>query len=116
MAPVRGALRRDRARPAGYEPGPRASRTAELTATPMSTPPGMSRAATAAGTLARYGFADAGRAEALLQALHLWDGTAPADPVAEPILDALAQAADPDLALRQLHRLAARAPEPGLAT
>jgi [glutamine synthetase] adenylyltransferase / [glutamine synthetase]-adenylyl-L-tyrosine phosphorylase len=82
----------------------------------MSTPPGMSRAATAAGTLARYGFADAARAEALLQALHLWDGTAPAHPVAEPILDALAGAADPDLALHQLHRLVESDPDPVLAT
>ncbi|HKS98536.1 MAG TPA: bifunctional [glutamine synthetase] adenylyltransferase/[glutamine synthetase]-adenylyl-L-tyrosine phosphorylase, partial [Rugosimonospora sp.] len=64
----------------------------------------------ALGQLARYGFADAARAGALLggDALCLWDEAAqqPSDPGAPAVLRALAQAADPDLALRQLSRLA----------
>jgi glutamate-ammonia-ligase adenylyltransferase len=61
--------------------------------------------------LARYGFADPGRAAALLGAgdgLGLWDeaAQAPVDQAAGAVLDALAQSADPDLALLQLHRLA----------
>ncbi|WP_229072330.1 bifunctional [glutamine synthetase] adenylyltransferase/[glutamine synthetase]-adenylyl-L-tyrosine phosphorylase [Actinoplanes sp. DH11] len=61
--------------------------------------------------LARYGFADNGsRATDLLGAdgLRLWDtGThAPAGPAAAGLLDALSKTADPNLALRQLHRLA----------
>ncbi len=64
----------------------------------------------AVGQLARYGFADATRAVALLgqDGLGLWDEAAqqPADPGAPAVLRALASAADPDLALRQLHRLA----------
>ena len=71
----------------------------------MSTPPGMARPVGAAAALARYRLADPGRAHQLLRALALWDGT-PADPGAEAILDALGRTADPDLALRQLHRLA----------
>ncbi|OLB81495.1 MAG: bifunctional glutamine-synthetase adenylyltransferase/deadenyltransferase [Actinobacteria bacterium 13_2_20CM_2_71_6] len=66
----------------------------------------MARPVSAAGALARYRFADAARAQALLQTLYLWDGTAPADPGAEAVLDALGRSADPDLALYQLHRLA----------
>jgi glutamate-ammonia-ligase adenylyltransferase len=65
----------------------------------------MARPVGAAGALARYRFADAGRAHDLVRDLHLWDG-GPADPAAEAVLDALARTADPDLALRQLHRLA----------
>ncbi|MEN3307341.1 MAG: [glutamine synthetase] adenylyltransferase / [glutamine synthetase]-adenylyl-L-tyrosine, partial [Micromonosporaceae bacterium] len=64
----------------------------------------------AVGQLARYGFADASRAGALLgkDGLRLWDEAEqqPADPAAPGVLRALARAADPDLALRQLHRLA----------
>jgi len=71
----------------------------------MGTPPGMARPVSAAGVLARYRFADAGRAQERLRALRLWDG-APTDPGTEAILDALGRTADPDLALRQLHRLA----------
>ncbi|HET8682653.1 MAG TPA: bifunctional [glutamine synthetase] adenylyltransferase/[glutamine synthetase]-adenylyl-L-tyrosine phosphorylase, partial [Micromonosporaceae bacterium] len=60
--------------------------------------------------LARYGFTDPARAARLLEAdeLRLWDAArqAPADPGVPGVLDALAATADPDLALRQLHRLA----------
>jgi glutamate-ammonia-ligase adenylyltransferase len=61
--------------------------------------------------LIRYGFADTSRASDLLgpDGLRLWSGSAngdDADPGAEAVLDALATTADPDLALRQLHRLA----------
>ncbi|MEU4691041.1 bifunctional [glutamine synthetase] adenylyltransferase/[glutamine synthetase]-adenylyl-L-tyrosine phosphorylase [Actinoplanes sp. NPDC023714] len=61
--------------------------------------------------LARYGFADDGaRATDLLGAdgLRLWDAEAhaPAGPAASDLLDALSRTADPNLALRQLHRLA----------
>jgi glutamate-ammonia-ligase adenylyltransferase len=57
--------------------------------------------------LIRYGFADSARAADLLgpTGLGLW----PPEPDtgdADPVLDALAASADPDLALRQLHRLA----------
>src|SRR2546430_8259006 len=63
----------------------------------------MSRPTTSTpGTFARYGFADAARAQDLIRDLKL----AEADPTREAILDALARSADPDLALRQLHRLA----------
>jgi glutamate-ammonia-ligase adenylyltransferase len=60
--------------------------------------------------LARYGFADNGaRATDLLgpRGLRLWDteAQAPADDRAAVLLDALSKAADPNLALRQLHRL-----------
>jgi glutamate-ammonia-ligase adenylyltransferase len=60
--------------------------------------------------LARYGFADNGaRATDLLgpDGLRLWDaGTqAPVDEQAAGLLDALSKAADPNLALRQLHRI-----------
>ncbi len=77
----------------------------------MSTPPpGMARPVGATAALARYRFADAGRAQTLLQALYLWNG-GPADPGAEAVLDALARTADPDLALRQLHRLTEQDPD-----
>jgi [glutamine synthetase] adenylyltransferase / [glutamine synthetase]-adenylyl-L-tyrosine phosphorylase len=63
--------------------------------------------------LARYGFglnADIARAAELLgpDGLALWDPTAqePADAPAGELLTALSRAAEPDLALRQLHRLA----------
>ncbi|WP_430789777.1 bifunctional [glutamine synthetase] adenylyltransferase/[glutamine synthetase]-adenylyl-L-tyrosine phosphorylase [Actinoplanes sp. G11-F43] len=61
--------------------------------------------------LARYGFADDGaRATDLLGpgGLRLWDieAQAPADEHAAGLLDALSKAADPNLALRQLHRIA----------
>jgi glutamate-ammonia-ligase adenylyltransferase len=68
----------------------------------MTTPPGMSRPTSTPGTFARYGFADVARAQTLVEELRL----AEADPTREAILDALARSADPDLALRQLHRLA----------
>ncbi|WP_328466807.1 bifunctional [glutamine synthetase] adenylyltransferase/[glutamine synthetase]-adenylyl-L-tyrosine phosphorylase [Actinoplanes sp. NBC_00393] len=60
--------------------------------------------------LARYGFADNGaRATDLLGpgGLGLWDpeGQGPVDGRAADVLDALSKAADPNLALRQLHRL-----------
>ncbi|MEV6306845.1 bifunctional [glutamine synthetase] adenylyltransferase/[glutamine synthetase]-adenylyl-L-tyrosine phosphorylase [Actinoplanes sp. NPDC051861] len=60
--------------------------------------------------LARYGFADNGaRATDLLgpEGLRLWDTEAqgPADEAAAGLIDALSKAADPNLALRQLHRL-----------
>src|SRR5205814_6376971 len=48
----------------------------------------------------RYGFADAARAQATLEALEVAQG-----PGRGLLLDALARSADPDLALRQLHRL-----------
>jgi glutamate-ammonia-ligase adenylyltransferase len=75
-----------------------------------TTPPGMARPVGAAGALARYRLGDAGRAQTLLRDLHVWDG-GPADPGAEAILDALGRTADPDLALRQLHRIAEGDPE-----
>lgn len=65
----------------------------------------------ARGRLARYGFAegDGGRAADLLgpDGLRLWrpDAQEPADERAADLLTALSRAADPDLALRQLHRL-----------
>ncbi len=71
--------------------------------------------------LARYGFADNGaRAADLLgpTGLRLWDAEtqAPAGTDAAELLSSLSRAADPNLALRQLHRLveaAARAAERG---
>ncbi|MEU4560862.1 bifunctional [glutamine synthetase] adenylyltransferase/[glutamine synthetase]-adenylyl-L-tyrosine phosphorylase [Actinoplanes sp. NPDC023936] len=61
--------------------------------------------------LARYGFAANGvRATDLLgtDGLRLWDAEAhaPVDTAAADLLDALSKSADPNLALRQLHRLA----------
>ncbi|MEH1127508.1 bifunctional [glutamine synthetase] adenylyltransferase/[glutamine synthetase]-adenylyl-L-tyrosine phosphorylase [Micromonospora sp. CPCC 206061] len=68
----------------------------------------MSRPTRAQGRLARYGFG--ARADGLLGpgGLGLWDVTVqePAGEVAADLLTALSRAADPDLALRQLHRLA----------
>jgi [glutamine synthetase] adenylyltransferase / [glutamine synthetase]-adenylyl-L-tyrosine phosphorylase len=74
----------------------------------------MSRPTSARGRLARYGFGVAGddagaRAADLVgpAGLGLWDETAQ-DPLDEPAADLLAvlgRAADPDLALRQLHRI-----------
>ena len=60
------------------------------------------RPTSGAGRWARYGFADSGRAADLLASPVLGLG----EPVDEPILAALGSAADPDLAVRQLHRLA----------
>ncbi|ROT31374.1 bifunctional [glutamine synthetase] adenylyltransferase/[glutamine synthetase]-adenylyl-L-tyrosine phosphorylase [Micromonospora sp. HM5-17] len=74
----------------------------------------MTRPSSAPGRLARYGFglADgggAGRAAELLgpDGLGLWDltGQEPVDERAAELLTALSRAADPDLALRQLHRI-----------
>ena len=61
--------------------------------------------------LARYGFGDAAVASTQLgpppTGLGLWDiaEQQPVDEVADEILAALADSADPDLALRQLHRI-----------
>jgi glutamate-ammonia-ligase adenylyltransferase len=70
----------------------------------------MTRPTSTAARLARFGFADAARAGELLGSpvLRLWDGGAEyvADPPAAAVLGTLARSADPDLALRQLHRLA----------
>jgi glutamate-ammonia-ligase adenylyltransferase len=74
----------------------------------------MTRPTSANGRLARYGFgvgvAEYGaRAGDLLgpDGLGLWDGAAqePVDRAAADLLAALSRAADPDLALRQLHRI-----------
>jgi [glutamine synthetase] adenylyltransferase / [glutamine synthetase]-adenylyl-L-tyrosine phosphorylase len=70
----------------------------------------MTRPVRATARLARCGFADAGRALELLgpKGLGVWDDTGQsptADDGAEPLLDALSRAADPDLGLRQLHRM-----------
>lgn len=74
----------------------------------------MTRPTSATGRLARYGFdvsgTDTVRAAELLgpDGLGLWDAQAqqPVDEPAAELLGALSRAADPDLALRQLHRLA----------
>ncbi|BEL09217.1 bifunctional [glutamine synthetase] adenylyltransferase/[glutamine synthetase]-adenylyl-L-tyrosine phosphorylase [Actinoplanes sichuanensis] len=68
--------------------------------------------------LARYGFADNGaRATDLLGpgGLRLWDteAQAPADERAAVLLDALSKAADPNVALRQLHRMVESAERAG---
>ncbi|MGE5828582.1 MAG: bifunctional [glutamine synthetase] adenylyltransferase/[glutamine synthetase]-adenylyl-L-tyrosine phosphorylase [Micromonosporaceae bacterium] len=74
----------------------------------------MTRPTSATGRLARFGFADAEAAARRLgpppDGLGLWqDGAQQAvDEAAEAVLTALAAAADPDLALRQLHRLVER--------
>ena len=57
---------------------------------------------TLAGRLARLGFADAARAERLLTDLG---GTDADDAGPDPLLTALAAAADPDLALTGLARV-----------
>src|SRR4051812_31861830 len=60
-------------------------------------------------SLTRYGFAPSSQAARLLgpDGLRLWNAErqAPVDDRAAALLDALAAAADPDLALHQLHRL-----------
>jgi glutamate-ammonia-ligase adenylyltransferase len=72
----------------------------------------VSRPSSATGRLARFGFADAEAAARLLgpgpAGLGQWrDGDQQAvDEAAESLLTALAAAADPDLALRQVHRIA----------
>jgi glutamate-ammonia-ligase adenylyltransferase len=69
----------------------------------------LARPTSGTARLARYGFADSARAAAVLgsDGLGLWDeaGQAPRDDRAGALLGTLAEAADPDLALRQLHRL-----------
>jgi [glutamine synthetase] adenylyltransferase / [glutamine synthetase]-adenylyl-L-tyrosine phosphorylase len=74
----------------------------------------MSRPTSARGRLARYGFGAPGgdggaRAAELIgpAGLGLWDETTqqPVDEAADDLLAALGRAADPDLALRQLHRI-----------
>jgi glutamate-ammonia-ligase adenylyltransferase len=67
--------------------------------------------------LARYGFADNGaRAADLLgpSGLRLWDGDVqePVDTDAAELIHSLSRAADPNLALRQLHRLVESAGRP----
>jgi glutamate-ammonia-ligase adenylyltransferase len=68
----------------------------------------VTRPASVAARLARSGFADGARARELLgpQGLGLWTdaGQPPAGDDTEPLLEALSRAADPDLALLQLHR------------
>jgi glutamate-ammonia-ligase adenylyltransferase len=68
------------------------------------------RPASTAGRLARYGLVDLDRARTMLgtDQLRLWDeeGQRPADDGADAVLEALSRAADPDLALRQLCRVA----------
>ncbi|WP_119729627.1 bifunctional [glutamine synthetase] adenylyltransferase/[glutamine synthetase]-adenylyl-L-tyrosine phosphorylase [Thermomonospora amylolytica] len=63
-----------------------------------------------AGRLARLGFTDAGRAERLL-AEAAADGT----PIADPVLESLGAAADPDLALRGLVTLLGGLDQPARA-
>ncbi|MEV8515531.1 bifunctional [glutamine synthetase] adenylyltransferase/[glutamine synthetase]-adenylyl-L-tyrosine phosphorylase [Dactylosporangium sp. NPDC051484] len=72
-------------------------------------------AKTGPGHLARFGFTDNERTEAMTGpgGLRLWDPVArrPADDEAAAVLDTLYFAADPDLALFQLHRLVEAAGE-----
>jgi Glutamine synthetase adenylyltransferase len=71
----------------------------------------MTRPAGPSLRLARYGFTDVAAATRLLgpepDGLGLWDETelAPVDEAAGEVLTALSEAADPSLALRQLHRI-----------
>ncbi len=65
------------------------------------------RAATEAGRLVRLGFSDVDAAAADLATTGLWTDGAPADAGAAVVVQALADAADPDLALRGLARLLA---------
>ncbi len=75
------------------------------------------RPTSATARLARYGFTDPGRAAQLVGAdgLNLWnhDTQQPLDDGAAVVFTALAGAADPDLALRQLHRLVEAAEHAG---
>src|SRR5262245_58468505 len=59
------------------------------------------------GRLARYGFLDQDRAEAVAAGLGVWDAEHQrrVDVRTDALLETLAVAADPDLALRQLDRL-----------
>ena len=72
----------------------------------------MSRPTSATGRLARFGFTDAKAATSLLgeppNGLGLWNDAEqrPVDGEAQEILGALGASAEPDLALRQLHRVA----------
>jgi glutamate-ammonia-ligase adenylyltransferase len=68
------------------------------------------RAATEAGRLVRLGFANAGAAAADLTEAGLWHEGAPKDEDAAVVLAALAEAADPDLAVSALARLVAADP------
>ena len=78
----------------------------------------MSRQTSVTAKLARYGFADSGRARDLLGpgGLRLIADTpgGDTDDDAVPLLDALARAADPDLALLQLQRAVEKDPSGGL--
>jgi [glutamine synthetase] adenylyltransferase / [glutamine synthetase]-adenylyl-L-tyrosine phosphorylase len=68
---------------------------------------------TLAGRLARLGFADAARAERLLTDLGGTDSDDPGNESAvDPLLTALAAAADPDLALTGLARVFGATPDP----
>ena len=77
----------------------------------------MSRPTSATGRLARFGFTDVTAAATRLgpDGLALWDdaGQCPVDEGAAEVLRALAASADPDLALRQVHRLAESASRSG---
>jgi glutamate-ammonia-ligase adenylyltransferase len=65
------------------------------------------RSSHGSGRLLRYGYADSSRATEMLAELGLWDPAAQhsTGDGADDVLDALAHAADPDLALRTLCRL-----------
>jgi glutamate-ammonia-ligase adenylyltransferase len=69
----------------------------------------MGRPHTGTGRLARYGFSDVAAAGVLVgpDGLDLWSAPdqRPVDDDAGEVLGALAESADPDLALRQLHRM-----------
>ncbi len=69
------------------------------------------------GRLLRYGYADPPRATEMLAELGLWDSAAQhsTGDGADDVLDALAYAADPDLALRTLSRLVEAANKPNAA-
>ncbi|MQA25143.1 MAG: bifunctional [glutamine synthetase] adenylyltransferase/[glutamine synthetase]-adenylyl-L-tyrosine phosphorylase [Micromonosporaceae bacterium] len=66
------------------------------------------RPGTSTAKLARYGFSDADRAAAALGGLGLWHPVEqrPVDEAAAEVLAGLSRAADPDLAARQMQRLA----------
>ena len=68
---------------------------------------------TSASRLARYGFGDSDRALTALRDLGLWDPTAhrPSDDTAAKVIADLGGSCEPDLALRQLHRLAETDPD-----
>src|SRR4029453_17416478 len=102
LAAVRRAVR-------GRGAGPRAPRRGRPAVAAPAGPPLMDPTAkTGTGHLARFGFTANGRSEEMAgpDGLRLWDPAArrPADDDAAALLDTLYFAADPDLALFQLHR------------